>query len=272
GAAAADRRGPRRQPGPGRGLSGRQGGSARLLRRPSDEGDRGQGEPEGRQRAAEREVEGLMHARVTRLRYARPSHGMLFASGFIPAAEQLMVLSSEDGTRRVWIELFGHEGGATHANRLEHQGAEIESEEFFDVIGELTWTDWARERLLDPERTMVRRRLAAALAKRLEPSLPAEWSGGPLVFYIDDYLRSFFDEPSSSIEEAAMFGVGSAVHQLPDDVSEDTRDPWPRGREGDGPIAGGETEVEDRSLHIWFGDKDDPVLALDPIPFDEIGL
>ena len=46
-----DRRRPRRQPRPGRGVPRRQGGPARLLRRPGDEGDRREGEPEGRQRA-----------------------------------------------------------------------------------------------------------------------------------------------------------------------------------------------------------------------------
>ena len=52
GAGARDRRRARRQPRPGRGLQGRQGGPARLLRRPGDEGDERQGEPEGRQRPA----------------------------------------------------------------------------------------------------------------------------------------------------------------------------------------------------------------------------
>ena len=38
----------------------RQGGPARLLRRPGDEGDRRQGEPEGRQRPAPREAEAVI--------------------------------------------------------------------------------------------------------------------------------------------------------------------------------------------------------------------
>ena len=45
------------EPGPGRGLPRRQGRPARLLRRSGDEGDAGQGEPEGRQRAPAREAE-----------------------------------------------------------------------------------------------------------------------------------------------------------------------------------------------------------------------
>ena len=47
---------PRREPRPGRGVPGRQGGAARLLRRPGDEGDEGPGEPAGRQRARAREA------------------------------------------------------------------------------------------------------------------------------------------------------------------------------------------------------------------------
>jgi aspartyl-tRNA(Asn)/glutamyl-tRNA(Gln) amidotransferase subunit B len=52
GRAAADRGGdPRRQPRAGRGLPRGQGRAARLLRRPGDEGDGREGEPEGRERA-----------------------------------------------------------------------------------------------------------------------------------------------------------------------------------------------------------------------------
>ena len=56
--ARADRRAdPRREPRAGGGLPGRQGGSARLLRRPGDEGDAGQGRPAGRERAPAREAQ-----------------------------------------------------------------------------------------------------------------------------------------------------------------------------------------------------------------------
>ena len=58
-ARAADRARPRREPRPGRGVPRRQGGPARLLRRPGDEGDAGQGEPAPRQRAAAREARRL---------------------------------------------------------------------------------------------------------------------------------------------------------------------------------------------------------------------
>ena len=51
GARAADRLDPRREPVTGRGLPRRQGRAARLLRRPGDEGDAGQGRREARQRA-----------------------------------------------------------------------------------------------------------------------------------------------------------------------------------------------------------------------------
>ena len=58
-ARAADRSHPRGEPRPGRGVPRRQGGPARLLRRPGDEGDAGQGRPAGRERAAAREADGL---------------------------------------------------------------------------------------------------------------------------------------------------------------------------------------------------------------------
>jgi aspartyl-tRNA(Asn)/glutamyl-tRNA(Gln) amidotransferase subunit B len=56
---AADRPDPGRKPAAGRVVPGGQGRAARLLRRPGDEGDRGPGEPEGRQRPAAREAQGL---------------------------------------------------------------------------------------------------------------------------------------------------------------------------------------------------------------------
>src|SRR6185437_7368782 len=56
GARAGDRRGARGEPAAGRDIPGRQGRSARLPRRSGDEGDTGEGRPEGRQPAAPREA------------------------------------------------------------------------------------------------------------------------------------------------------------------------------------------------------------------------
>ena len=55
-----DRRRHRREPAAGRDLPRRQGGRARLPRRPGDEGDAGQGRPEGRQPAASGEAAGVI--------------------------------------------------------------------------------------------------------------------------------------------------------------------------------------------------------------------
>src|SRR5439155_1493101 len=56
GAGTAGRPHPRRQPGPGRRLQRWEAGPARLLRRPGDEGNAGQGRSEGRQRVAAAEA------------------------------------------------------------------------------------------------------------------------------------------------------------------------------------------------------------------------
>ena len=86
--ARADRRAdPRRQSRPGRRLSRRQGGTARLLRRPGDEGDRRQGERARGQRARAREAH---RRRVKPLRglavAGAAALGALFAVGCVLAA------------------------------------------------------------------------------------------------------------------------------------------------------------------------------------------
>ena len=73
-ARSGDRRDPRRERGPGGGLSQREGRTARLLRRSGDEGDRGPGEPEGRQRAAAREAPSLTgHRRRSPVPVTKPA-------------------------------------------------------------------------------------------------------------------------------------------------------------------------------------------------------
>ena len=66
-------------PGSGRVVQGRQAGAARLLRRPGDEGDAGQGGPEGRQRATETEAQLVQGPtppmRSTAIRVTKPGGG-----------------------------------------------------------------------------------------------------------------------------------------------------------------------------------------------------
>src|SRR5205823_10624125 len=57
-----DRRGPRRERAAGRDFPRRQGGCARLPRRPGDEGDERQGRPEGGQPPAAGEAEGVVRS------------------------------------------------------------------------------------------------------------------------------------------------------------------------------------------------------------------
>lgn len=76
------------------------------------------------------------------------------------------------------------------------------------------------------------------------------------------------DEVHSSIVVAAT----NALSRLQDFVSESLATPWP-----DDPHAASsrslpqiEVEWTGRTLSIWFGDADDPVLALPPIPEEEL--
>ena len=51
---------------------------------------------------------------------------------------------------------------------------------------------------------------------------------------------------------------------LQDVIAEDTAEPWPDAS-GD-PLPMPETAVESGVLHLWYGDRDEPAVALRPIP------
>jgi hypothetical protein len=54
------------------------------------------------------------------------------------------------------------------------------------------------------------------------------------------------------------------LNTLQDLIAEDTTEPWPDA--GRNPIPRAEAVVEAGVLHLWYGHRDEPVLALRPIP------
>src|SRR5207248_1558188 len=98
GARPGDRPDPERERGAGRGLPRWEGGAARLLRRPGDAGDAGQGESKGRQRAPARKAPNVVSKKSTavRLKQRRGNRG---------------VTRREKMANRVgWFEVVGQDG------------------------------------------------------------------------------------------------------------------------------------------------------------------
>ena len=54
------------------------------------------------------------------------------------------------------------------------------------------------------------------------------------------------------------------LSSLQDLIAEETTEPWPDAN--DEPLPMPETLVESGALHLWYGDREQPVLALRPIP------
>ena len=75
------------------------------------------------------------------------------------------------------------------------------------------------------------------------------------------------------LEDDALTGAVQSLHQIQQEIAEETTDPWPATSGSDYrafPEPAGQI-VGDR-LHLWFGDKAEPVLELEPIDLAEIIL
>jgi hypothetical protein len=58
-----------------------------------------------------------------------------------------------------------------------------------------------------------------------------------------------------------------ALDDLQDFVDEATTEPWPRSGRAKVPPAG--ASVEGNQVLLWYGDRDDPVLRLGPLPIEQ---
>jgi hypothetical protein len=86
-------------------------------------------------------------------------------------------------------------------------------------------------------------------------------------------LSSYWLTSDVLLAEEALEGGVQSLHQIQREIAEDTTEPWPavsgpgyRGfPEPDGAIVGDE-------LRLWFGDRADPVLVLEPIDLSQVLL
>jgi hypothetical protein len=116
-------------------------------------------------------------------------------------------------------------------------------------------------------------RFAGILASRLSAIVPAGigvrasdgmvWysatsGAGQAGSHVRDNLGVYGETDEDNIVGLAV----QVLDELEDYVGEATRDPWPGQTSQPSPHA----EIRHGSLHLWYGDPDDVVLAAEPIP------
>jgi hypothetical protein len=112
--------------------------------------------------------------------------------------------------------------------------------------------------------------LAAALAPRVATIAPEGfrvWADQEIV-YIED--------PAGLARECSLVDfdreemVLSVLGDLAEDATEELTVPWPHDPEQGYKEHDPEVEVRDGALHGWYGSKEAPVLAIEPIPLSEL--
>jgi hypothetical protein len=81
------------------------------------------------------------------------------------------------------------------------------------------------------------------------------------------YVKDAVEQPSGVFERRVEAAAWNVLDTLQDLIAEDTTEPWPD--EGRNPIPRAGTAVEAGMLHLWYGDRDEPDLALRPIPLPD---
>jgi hypothetical protein len=129
--------------------------------------------------------------------------------------------------------------------------------------------------------------LAELLCGRIQAVLPTglhvKAANGDLMAFSDgfrgpsglgsagSYLRQFFDDLAYQYPDEAHLLAATCRHALSDIqdyVAEMTGDPWPVVGPGTMPTPG--ARVTDQLIHLWYGDEEQPVLCLVPIPLQSI--
>jgi hypothetical protein len=170
-----------------------------------------------------------------------------------------------DPAVRIVIEVFRDQAAAEAAPRIPFRGSR-ESEELHFFFGGVSW----HSPQLSEEHGRLLERLVPALAARLEPHLPKGWMAGRLRGYVRAHLEwsfNHFEELHTvDLADDAANAIRNLLHNMSEEIEDDTGEPWPDA------TSAHHVEAGQRIVRIWFGDRDQPVLALDPIPLDEIGL
>lgn len=145
------------------------------------------------------------------------------------------------------------------------KGSVLEAEEELLELSGSAWIDEEAQRAAGSLRAW---NLGAALARRLAPIVPAAFLEPALA----DWIRDWLVRSPGDLERSLTETVESLLDALQDEIAESLAVKWPsRGRPGDPPLPGPECEVRDGVLHVRFGEDDDPIVELDPIPLSELG-
>jgi hypothetical protein len=81
-------------------------------------------------------------------------------------------------------------------------------------------------------------------------------------------LRDYFEVYGDTDAERVAGAAAQSLDHLQDYVSEANHDPWPGTRFQPVPDA----RIIGSMLHLWYGERETPVLACEPIPLAAIGL
>jgi hypothetical protein len=78
------------------------------------------------------------------------------------------------------------------------------------------------------------------------------------------YVKDAVERPGGVFERKVEAAAWQVLSTLQDLIAEDTTEPWPD--EGRNSLPRPEAVVESGMLHLSYGHRDEPVLALRPIP------
>lgn len=86
----------------------------------------------------------------------------------------------------------------------------------------------------------------------------------PPIFGSVSYIEDIVEQPHGTFDQNVELAAWNVLNTLQDVIVEDTGEPWPDASGDPLPLA--ETAVETGVLHLWYGGRDEPALALRPIP------
>jgi hypothetical protein len=171
----------------------------------------------------------------------------------------------DDPTLRTVIEVFRDRASAEAAPRIPFKGT-LESEELCFFFGGVAWHSPA----LNAEHQRLLQQLVPVLAERLQPHLPIGWMSGRFRGYVRGHIESsfsYFEElGSTDLVGDVANAIANLLHNMSGEIEDDLGIQWPN------ESAGYRVEPRGRSIEAWFGDRDRPVLTIEPIALDEIGL
>ena len=125
---------------------------------------------------------------------------------------------------------------------------------------------WLVTELVDRLREVVPEGIAVA-ASTSGSGVEISATAPPFVGGATCYVEDVVEQPHGSFEQNVDAAAWNVLSTLQDMIAEDTTEPWPD--TGRNPLPRPETAVESGVLRLWYGDRDEPVLTLRPIPLPD---